>query len=116
MVQPNVSAIMFYVLQLDIAAMSDSIRDQLNEACRRAVMDDDLHIEYINISLEGFNQLALWDEGSLYSENLFINSPITWRGVELRKNIELSGVTFNLVTTPFETPAWGGSPKGRLPG
>lgn len=95
--------------------MSDSIRDQLNEACRRAVMDDDLHLEYINISVEGFHQLAFLDSGNLYSENTSINTPITWHGVELRKDVELSGVTFNLVTSPIETPAWAGSPKGRLP-
>ncbi len=96
--------------------MLDSISEQLNEACRAAVMDDDLHIEYINISIEAYHQLILTDTSYLSFDKQTASSPITWHGVELKECHELPGIAFNLVTSPAEIPAWGGSPKDDLPG
>ncbi len=100
--------------------MTVLLNEKLNRACEQAVMIDDLHIEYINISPEALNELM--QMRGLHMDHVTMDDitgelkSITWHGIELRQDIELSGVTFNLVTTPVETPAWGGSPKGRLPG
>ncbi|HBD03489.1 hypothetical protein [uncultured Psychrobacter sp.] len=93
--------------------MSESISDQLNEACRAAVMDEDLHIEHINISPQAFADLGR--DSYIHCDNIYVDSPITWHSVELKIRPEMNGVTFELITTPNEVPAWGGSPKGRLP-
>lgn len=100
--------------------MSVLLNEKLNRACIEAIMVDYLHVEYINISPEALNELM--QMRGLHMDHGIIDAvtgklkPITWHGIELRENVELSGVTFNLVTSPVETPAWGGSPKGRLPG
>ena len=94
--------------------MSDSISEQLNEACKAAVMNDDLHIEHINISREALFELSRCYSEITLSDNS-IDSPLKWHGIELKECYELPGITFNLVTTPVEVPAWGGSPKGKLP-
>lgn len=78
-------------------------------------MDDDLHIEHINISHEAFFELSRCHTEVICSDYLSIDSPITWHGVELKQCDELSGITFNLVTSSFDVPDWGGYPKGKLP-
>lgn len=93
--------------------MSESISDQLNEACRAAVMDDDLHIEHIDISPQAFRELGR--DSYIHCDNISMDSPNIWHGIELKTRPEMNGVTFELITTPNEVPAWGGSPKGRLP-
>lgn len=93
--------------------MSESVSDQLNEACRAAVMDSDLHIEYIDISPQAFMELGR--DSYIHCNNISMDSPLIWHGVELKERPEMQGVAFNLVTTPNEVPAWGGSPKAQLP-
>ncbi len=71
----------------------------LNEACNKAVMVDWLHIERIDVSPEGLCNLSRIRSEFIVFECPTRETPITWHGIEVRECHDLSGVTFNLITS-----------------
>lgn len=78
----------------------DSATNQLYAACRSAVMDNGLHIEYVNVSNEFFMRLTQQDDGELHFKTGVNNAPILmWNSLEIKTVVDLVGVGFELVTS-----------------
>lgn len=89
------------------------IKDQLNEACRKATMDDHLAIERIDLSYNAMDKLLATDP--LCVKHIAFGHA-EWQGIRINPvGGDVFGKEYRLVTRPLKPSEAGHTIRGKLP-